>query len=559
MLPSQDHRCVRQHRGVHLRDLPRRQLRFAQAADQLPSSFPYHKGPDYCELHITAKNSKTNGEYVFSEQIYLRIIDSKNFPKFPGSFKINDDDPVSFEPEGGPLEGQSFNINFDDDMALANSIFKFPVYKVEDGEMYLGLNIDLDEDFFKKSDGGDNVAEGLKEQLDEKLGLSKDESAEEPDEPSLEPKITLMGCLKFGFNDNKDIELTGAEGAIGFKLEFEKEKTVVVAGIPVKLGIEIEGGTEGTFKLDIDWLPDEDTNFNEPQLVKFDNKFELTASIEMKLSAGLGIGSCLRNIKGLSLGIYGSGGLEVTFNDDGENTWGCDSVKLEAEVGVYAEALVFEISTSLWDGEWYPYRRTKKTPFQPVGAGADADEIKLKTLDRTLASQPWLGNNASGNGTRTLLDRSLTDAHPQIIPFGDTAMMVYKGVNKDATLVSNAGALYCSIYDKNSGVWKEPFRVDNNSLADDGFDLLEINGRPVVVYSQAKQTYNENPTNVSDYAKDYEIYAATCPRAASAPSPTFQVPAATMRSSASRTAAKPPMSMRSTTTRRPIPSASPSS
>ena len=56
--------------------------------------------------------------------------------------------------------------------------------------------------------------EEAKEQMDEKLGLSKDESAEEPDEPSLEPKITLMGCLKFGFNDNKDIELTGAEDHI---------------------------------------------------------------------------------------------------------------------------------------------------------------------------------------------------------------------------------------------------------------------------------------------------------------------------------------------------------
>ncbi|MEE1153976.1 MAG: leucine-rich repeat protein, partial [Acutalibacteraceae bacterium] len=306
--------------------------------------------------------------------------------------------------------------------------------------------------------------------------------------------FTIEGKVEIKMDDKDNYR---TNGNLHFQLVLrtpEFTKTFYPYGVPVTVGVQFKADTNSEIGLEY--------NISK-------NSFESTVADlkidgEIALTAGVGFAYC-------SAGLYGK--LYPHFYLDLKEEDIVRYITFSGEIGLYLKIRgIWRHYWKLWaptgEARIYPWDDQKKTKelSQAVASIYDTNvySINEKLLDyNAIWDNPILANS----GTTTLIENTNAYLAPQIITCGDDTIMVYAGVDKTSPSMVNAITLYCSVYNKETGKWGVPTKIDNNNQLDTSYSLCTDGEKIYLVYAQANKVYDENVT-LDDMNECDEIYTA---------------------------------------------------
>lgn len=298
-------------------------------------------------------------------------------------------------------------------------------------------------------------------------------------------------ALVLEFNENGVSKVYGQIN-VGFNLEFSAGKTFMVGIIPI-YG-EIEMGFGGEFEVSNIGYDTQNAKLLIPEYdVVFDGK--------ITLYAGVGIPAA-------SVGVYGQLGLQLVLSSEQKNAF--EKFSLHGEMGLYAK-LKFLFFKELS----YKY---------PIFYGQKTWPERAKTFSASMISSPmlysvnnytddtraylngrseWLNLSMlsdEGSAYSLLQDSVYNGIEPELVACGDTVMMLF--LDDDGSEGLNYQHLYYSLYEKGTGSWSTPVRVDSNNYSDIEFDVYTDGSKIYVAYTELGSITEEN-------ADDYEKILST--------------------------------------------------
>ncbi len=399
----------------------------------------------------------------------------------------------------------SFNINIDegedDDgdnilKLLGGTCFNFAMKALPDA---LSIVYDADEEKFVCSfnllaDPEDD--QSIKEYTDElhKLYETFKKTGKNPMKDDDNPvEIGFVGVIEIKVDDKGNYYVTKGSYDLSIEITVGFDKDFVVYVVPVTVGVEITGGASTGIGIEYD------IDANKLNAIIG----ELALSAGLKLSAGIGV-SCL------SAGIYGS--AEIEFNFDFKSDKKLKNILVGGELGLYAKAFTWDGELPIISKEDYQIWPKKKEDSKAKALSQAV--AKMYSADSYSLNSKLFGYNAVWNapilansGTTTLVDNAYSYSAPQIITCGDNTIMVYLSVDKESENSVNAMTMYCSVYNKDTGKWGVPTKIDDNNQLDMSFTLCTDGEKIYLVYSQANTVFDDDAT-LENMTASGDIYTA---------------------------------------------------
>lgn len=320
----------------------------------------------------------------------------------------------------------------------------------------------------------------------------------------------------FGFIEgnivNGDLVITDISGTLAAEFAYKLKAQFGPMGIPafyayVKAGAEASAEVSGARA-----IPDS----NVPIL------FDVTVGIEPKVTGGAGIG--LEGV--VSGGAYAKATMPVSYAIAKKNL----KLDLTGEIGIEGHFIVVSGKVPIYNGEVNLINHTfgtgtKKALKRSAGSNGteltyDESEGTVDVVDRDyIDAQKWVApasnvkkalkaksNSASGITTQTLEESVNESPQPQLVAFGDKAMLVW--IDDDSTRDTyNRYKLVYSIY--NGSTWTAPKAVDDCGTNDYAPSVISINDKVYIAYQNFKSTLTTVDDNtVAELLQNSEIKLA---------------------------------------------------
>ncbi len=299
----------------------------------------------------------------------------------------------------------------------------------------------------------------------------------------------IEGTLTLKIKDDGSVVFHKSTLELSLTAGVSKDITFVVYAIPFNLCIELEGTASVTLGVTYE-----------------DNKFDFgieSFGFGAELCVSFGIGCPV-----VSAGIYGKLGTEIQFAvSDGVF---CNEITASGELGLYAKFFIFREDFTIVSFESkviYERNKSKSKMLSPVLSNVYEEENYNLNTDLMKHNSVWNTPIASGEEVTTLLSNSYAGEKAQIITCGDTTVMVYLGVDSKADSVENSLALFSSVYNKETGKWGVPTKLDDNNLIDMDYSLCNDGENIYVVYTQSNKKFDQSVT-MEEMAKSADVYSA---------------------------------------------------
>mgnify|MGYP002560284487 CR=1 FL=1 len=257
---------------------------------------------------------------------------------------------------------------------------------------------------------------------------------------------------------------------------------------------------------------------------------DLTATGGIKLSAfgGIGVG------KVISGGVYGDGKVELVYVIlSNQEAPGVKSLILSWNLGLKAYSLGMEKEYPIIGDEYYLYTRTgtSKTMMlsvsgeQGVGQLYDISAYKPQDVSYLVHESAWLGQGfapyrlnslQSGQNSGTggaiemqpLLTNTYEDSQPTIAASNDNMVLTYLRADTSRNVYNMTQVMY-SVFDEATGTWGEPKALNPTDATGDYAPQLFSNGKDIfLIYQDSSRVFNEESSDLSEYAKAQTIKAA---------------------------------------------------
>lgn len=277
---------------------------------------------------------------------------------------------------------------------------------------------------------------------------------------------------------------------VGFELEFPAGKTFWIGIVPVRADIvlAVNGELEVT-KIKYD-----------KNLGRLYSEYEFPLKGSISVYAGIGG----RNLSG---GVYGQAGIELVFSSNQQSDF--EKLRLYGELGLYYKYRTWKGKTKtetipLWYGQ-------KIWPDHKTFIAArlySRDGYEIDPRDYLENRTEWLNASLMSRNSKTVLlqDSTYTAIEPQIVTCGDTIMMLF--VDDDGSEGINYECLYYSIYDKSSGGWSEPQKLDDNNCSEVEFDVYSDDSSIYVSYTEVDPIAEEDQENDEKILSTAEVIVA---------------------------------------------------
>lgn len=320
----------------------------------------------------------------------------------------------------------------------------------------------------------------------------------------------------FGFIEgnivNGDLVITDISGTLAAEFAYKLKAQFGPMGIPafyayVKAGAEASAEVSGARA-----IPDS----NVPIL------FDVTVGIEPKVTGGAGIG--LEGV--VSGGAYAKATMPVSYAIAKRNL----KLDLIGEIGIEGHFIVVSGKVPIFNGEVNLINHTfgtgtKKALKRSVASNGteftyDESEGTVDVVDREyINAQKWVApasnakralkaksNGVSGITTQTLEQSVNESPQPQLVAFGDKAMLVW--IDDDSSRDTyNRYKLVYSIY--NGSTWTAPKAVDDCGTNDYAPSVIVINDKVYIAYQNFKNILTSVDDNtVTDLLRNSEIKLA---------------------------------------------------
>ena len=218
---------------------------------------------------------------------------------------------------------------------------------------------------------------------------------------------------------------------------------------------------------------------------------------------------------GLGIGIKGefTANLEFIFPP-------CEVQLFELGGGIYLhiDYVVGDLDIRIWDGmvQIYPPDRTiNREMLQSLGLTDEQVEEINKAVQEAASQAPtekpkalWNGTIAGENALNILETNCAGTSKVQLVPYGDTAMMIWNSQNTERGNY-NASYLAYSVYDTETGTWSEPQQVDDNNSIDILSAAIATDNGIYLAYQEINKVYADDETiDFADFSKNYTLTTA---------------------------------------------------
>ena len=370
--------------------------------------------------------------------------------------------------------------------------------KVSNEQIYFGLNVKKFDE--KSSESIKKELNNLKKAADSGVISELFRKNGEESTKSCQMYITGYGEAKLGKKGKMPEEITLYVGIkIKAKAGISADYTVVVVPVTVKVEVSGELGFGGKVKVNLD-------------------KSELSAKLEAQLKLKLMLYGGIGNSHFASGGIYGSGGFDIKAEF---MPFSFNSVSLTLEAGVKAYIGNREHSFAVVNEEFSVYDRGKSTALSEY----NADNWNMYSINNyTNQDLSYLADRQYLYGSSSVLRKSrgivrsgeinhlITTAYenstPSVVSDGETMIMAYldADISRGA---NNSAVVKYSIYDKTTGTWGEPVKLDSNDTADYQPQLYLIGQDIYLIYQDCSNVYGDDDnTLIQDLVKQQNIRTA---------------------------------------------------
>lgn len=295
-------------------------------------------------------------------------------------------------------------------------------------------------------------------------------------------------------------------------------QTVVVA-IPVTANLTLTGKVKAGAAMKI--------NLETKQI---DGEATVPVSIKLSAFGGVGVG------KVLSGGLYGDGKISAEFvllstREKG----GLKSAVLSWNLGLKSYFLGLEKETPIIGDEYYLYTRTGTPKAMKMSAAAgnqaleqlyDISAYKPQDVSYLVHESAWLGqgfapyrlnslqsgqNSGTGGAIeiQSLLTNTYEDSQPTIAASSDNMVLTYLRADTSRNVYNMTQVMMYSVFDEATGTWGEPKALNPTDVTGDYAPQLFSNGKDIfLIYQDSSRVFNEESSDLSEYAKAQTIKAA---------------------------------------------------
>ena len=217
-------------------------------------------------------------------------------------------------------------------------------------------------------------------------------------------------------------------------------------------------------------------------------------------------------------GIYGSGGFDIKAEF---MPFSFNSVDLTLEAGVKASLGRKEFSFAVVNEKFSIYDKGKSTALSEY----NADNWNMYSINNyTNQDLSYIADRQYLYGSSSVLRKSrgivrsgeinhlITTAYenstPSVVSDGETMIMAYldADISRGA---NNSAVVKYSIYDKTTGTWGEPVKLDSNDTADYQPQLYLIGQDIYLIYQDCSNVYGDDDnTLIQDLVKQHNIRTA---------------------------------------------------
>lgn len=370
--------------------------------------------------------------------------------------------------------------------------------KVSNEQIYFGLNVKKFDE--KSSESIKKELNNLKKAADSGVISELFRKNGEESTKSCQMYITGYGEAKLGKKGKMPEEITLYVGIkIKAKAGISADYTVVVVPVTVKVEVSGELGFGGKVKVNLD-------------------KSELSAKLEAQLKLKLMLYGGIGNSHFASGGIYGSGGFDIKAEF---MPFSFNSVDLTLEAGVKAYIGRKEFSFAVVNEKFSIYDKGKSTALSEY----NADNWNMYSINNyTNQDLSYITDRQYLYGSSSVLRKSrgivrsgeinhlITTAYenstPSVVSDGETMIMAYldADISRGA---NNSAVVKYSIYDKTTGTWGEPVKLDSNDTADYQPQLYLIGQEIYLTYQDCSNVYGDDDnTLIQDLVKQQNIRTA---------------------------------------------------
>ncbi len=383
-----------------------------------------------------------------------------------------------------------FKITISDDVPLVGGaeftagLCSFPIgVEIQNERVRISLGIDIfknevngkdDTEWFNFKDACKNINEAVEETTEKmktmrNLLIASKFGAFEP-EKKKNFDGSFLGYIE-AYIVNGEIVFKEVSGTLALEFFFNYKQQFLVVGVPA-IYAYVKAGAEASLELS-SGRPVVDKNFP----FVFDAELNITPSL--KVGGGVGVKDAI------SAGFWGKGSapLGVSFTDK-HLTWG-----LKGEIGLEAEFFILNGDVTLLEGsvdiiDHYFGSSEKSLSWQTdiMYSGNTIDVFKdgeVSLADRSYLenTSEWLGGQSSSTYSlrRAITPESVKisdlqtsvykNSQTQLVQFGDTMLMAWIEDCADRDAYNRMRLVY-SVYDTETGAWKEPQAVADNGTSD---------------------------------------------------------------------------------------------
>ena len=435
--------------------------------------------PVYARMHTTGPE----GSNVFSQKLNINVVGfnldaSTDWGKLlPFAFGLD----ISF-PNGTPiLEGMNFKIP-------ASFLGKNGFVKVQVGNEKLMVTLGDKADFNEKEEDLDKKTKSqlLRQMRDDWI---KRNNPKAWPEGKKENEVTASVGIVIEFSETGVTSVYGQVN-VAYDLSYTNGKTFMIWFIPIYA--EISASFGGNLQ-----VTDLGYDIQNAQILVPDVELSLNGQITLREGLGCSV---------LSAGVYGTAGAYLVLGVEDLQEY--LTYRIYGELGLYARLKLFfwkamECRLPLLQGEFSGSAGRARQALYALEAYETVSRDYLKNRSS------WLTSLAKSSGVAqnvTMQTSSYTAIEPRIITCGDTVMMVF--ADDDGSEGLNYQHLYYSLYQKNTGLWSQPQKLDTNDLCDLEFDICTDGQNIWILYTQMGSVTQDNQDNYEDLLSTAEVTAA---------------------------------------------------
>ncbi len=278
-------------------------------------------------------------------------------------------------------------------------------------------------------------------------------------------EVKLYGDIVLKYSDGKIVPVSSKiKGEIKYKFNFDQQFVVWVIPVIVEIEVGVNGKVEVKLAYD-DWND-----------IALD---EINAKIEAYVKASAGIGG-----KFLSGGVYGDVGMIITYTLDAEDSQKYHELdcSVYGEIGWYVKALWRRYSGAIYRGESSILHKTWGSNSTTATAGQSEPLMEAAAMASLYIAENYERMSATEY-----------DEQAKLFSWNDCIYKVH------FVLYNALPKLAISVWDPSDGAWEFVSVLDDNELADMGYNFYSDNGHIYILLSQQRNSIALDDANQDIY------------------------------------------------------------